>query len=115
MSEIPTTTVELGNVIIQVIQKIDVLLGTPSIIGSPDEPKLAEIRAKLDQQHRALVAGTLASGTATYIDLATSLSTINGSLQTTIDDVNKTAQTLEDLVELADVFGRIIELAVSVA
>ncbi len=104
------TNLELIRLIGDVIVDIDVLRSTFSRETS-NRRKLDDIRDELDVYQRKLVRNVIADNTDQFKELTTSLKGINGTLRQTIEDVDKTAQTLETLVKFVSVVQKVAELA----
>jgi len=104
------TNLELIRLIGNVIVDIDVLRSTFSRETS-NRRKLDDIRDELDVYQRKLVRNIIVDNTDQFKELTTSLKGINGTLRQTIEDVDKTAQTLETLVKFVSVVQKVAELA----
>ncbi|MCI0653976.1 MAG: hypothetical protein L0Y39_05805 [Methylococcaceae bacterium] len=104
------TRLELVRLIGDVITEIDVLRSSFDREDKNRE-RLDTIRDELDRAQRKLVRGVIGENTNQFKELGTSLSAVDRKLQQTIDDVDKTAQTLEMLVEFVAIAQKIAELA----
>jgi DNA anti-recombination protein RmuC len=72
--------------------------------------RLDNIRDGLDTYQRKLVRSVIKENTAEFEELTASLEEVNENLRLTIEDVNKTAATLEALVKLVGIVQKIAEL-----
>lgn len=107
----PMTRIELIRLIGDTIVEVDILRSTFAR-ESPDRKNLDNIRDELDTYQRKLVRMTINENTVSFKQLSSSLNGINQSLKQTIDDVNKTAKTLEALVQFVEVVQKIAALMV---
>ncbi len=106
----PMTMLELIRLIGDVIVEVDVLRSTLDR-STLERKRLDNIRDELDTYQRRLVRNVINTQTARFRELTASLKGVSGSLQQTIEEVDRIAQTLESLVKVVGIVQKIAELA----
>ena len=105
----PITRLELIALVGNVITEVDVLRANFDREDT-NRKKLDNIRDDLDACQRKLVRNVINDNTNQFKVLTASLKEGNENLRQTIEDVDKTAQTLETLVKFVAVVQKIAEL-----
>jgi len=105
----PMTRLELIRLMGDVLTEVDVLRSNFSREDA-NRKQLDTIREKLDIIQHKLVRSIISDNTEQFKTLTVSLKEINTNLNQTIEDVDKTAETLETLVNFVGVVEKIAEL-----
>lgn len=110
MTETKTMTrLELIRLIGDVITEVDVLRSNFER-ETTNRKSLDNIRDELDTYQRKLVRSVIEGNTESFKERTTLLKGISENLRQTIEDVEKTAQSLETLVEFVGVVQKLAEL-----
>ena len=105
----PMKRLELIQLIGDVITKMDVLRSNFDRENT-NRKRLDNIRDELDTYQRKLVRSVINDNTIQFKELTVSLKGVNENLRQKIEDVDKTAKTLETLVKFVRVVQKIAEL-----
>ncbi len=105
----PMTRLELIRLMGDVLTEVDVMRSNFSREDA-NRKQLDTIREKLDIIQHKLVRSIISDNTEQFKTLTVSLKEINTNLNQTIEDVDKTAETLETLVNFVGVVEKIAEL-----
>lgn len=101
---------DLIHIIGDVITKIDVARGSlPK--ESPERKELDSWRLRLDAKQQVLTDAAFDEGTAAYQSASVNIDGIAKGIKKTIEDVNKTKQTFEDLARLASAVDELLASA----
>ena len=107
---IASSRLELIRLIGDVITEVDVLR-SDFRRETKTRKNLDNIRDELDTAQRILVRNVINENTKQFKEVTISLKEVNGELRETIDDVDRIAETLENLVKFVGVVQKIAELA----
>jgi hypothetical protein len=102
------TKLELIRLVGDLITELDVLRSSFSR-GTDIRRCLDDRRDDLDAQQRQLVRSVLQDNTVRFREFAMEANTVAATLKLTINNSNRVAETLENLVALLDVIQKIVK------
>lgn len=114
MPEQNLSKLDLIHIIGDVITKIDVARGSLPR-DNPQRKELDSWRLRLDAKQQILTDAAFDEGTAIYQSVSVNIGGIAKGIKKTIEDVNKTKQTFENLARLASAIDELLGCAVSAA
>jgi hypothetical protein len=101
---------DLIHIIGDVITKIDVARGSLPR-DNPQRKELDSWRLRLDAKQQILTDAAFDEGTAIYQSVSVNIDGIAKDIKKTIEDVNKTQQTFENLARLASAVDELLASA----